>query len=298
VLQAQLARAACRAGDPQAAASWLARCDPKPGELHADTAYRYASAYLATARGDFPAVVSSLSCPYRSDLHDTECIVLLANAWERLGQQPAAVDLMLGVWYAGGPLARARARRMIASHATWQLCASSADLARQLAQALVPQPQNTVSGLAILVVLASTALLWTVLSVVGLVLALAGVMGLDAGFGGYLLSCFTGGILGGLLLPLALSARKRQRHRERVKKTEGHTAQILGARTAPHSSSEADVLQVTLDLLILPDDAAAYRITKEVNIFAETAERFAVGRQLVARLDPLDRHDPVLLSVD
>ena len=298
VLRAQLARSACHAGDTAAAQVWLERCDAASDDLHADTAYRYACAYLATARGDWATVLSSLAFHHRSGLYDAECVVLHANAWERLSQLATASDLLLRLWHDGGPLERARARRMMREHAGWQLCAQSAGQAQALAEASLPTRDEGVTGAGVLLALSLSSLVWAALAIVGVILGAAGIPPGDVGYGGYALSIFTGLLLGGLLLPISLASRGRERRRKQLLQAEGHTAHILACRTSsdPMLGSEG-VLRAELDLLIMPDDAPGYRFHTKISILPETRARFAPGRHLVARFNPARPSEP-LLSVD
>ncbi len=89
-----LSRAATKAGDSSAAQAWLAPCDPQPQDLLSDTAYRAASAYLATARGQFDQVVEVLgprtdSLPLFVALR-VLCHLLRANAFEKRGDVQTA----------------------------------------------------------------------------------------------------------------------------------------------------------------------------------------------------------------
>ncbi len=95
ILRCVLAREAARAGDLAAAEDWLAPCDPRARDLHADGAFRYTAAYLATRHGHFARVHPLLGArsgdvPLAANL-DVICAVLRANAHERLGDLEAAV---------------------------------------------------------------------------------------------------------------------------------------------------------------------------------------------------------------
>ena len=55
------------------------------------------------------------------------------------------------------------------------------------------------------------------------------------------------------------------------------------------------LLEITLDLLVTPDDAPAYRTSCTVSATGETAPFFVAGASLVLRVDP---HDPSQQVVD
>lgn len=89
-LRCMLARNAVRAGDLRAAEAWIAACDPSSDDLHVDSELRCTRAYVATARGDWPGVLTSLGSRTR-DLpiagHLARlCGLLRANAHEKLGR--------------------------------------------------------------------------------------------------------------------------------------------------------------------------------------------------------------------
>jgi hypothetical protein len=94
-IRASLCRAAVNDGDDNAAAGWLAPCNPQPADLMSDTAYRASYAYLLTAQGQFDGVVQALGdrpdvLPFFSTLLPL-CGVLRANAIEKRGDVSTAV---------------------------------------------------------------------------------------------------------------------------------------------------------------------------------------------------------------
>lgn len=100
-LRAALTRDAVRHGDLASAEAWLAGCDPRSYDIFADSDYRTAAAYIATARGDWASVFRlvgqrdgdiPLAHPSRRMLE-----LLRANALERTGQLPAALQQMRSI---------------------------------------------------------------------------------------------------------------------------------------------------------------------------------------------------------
>lgn len=90
VLRGTLACSAARVGDLAAADAWLSGCNPKSDDIHVDTAWRFAAAYVRTVRKDWKGVLQALG----SRLGDVPlaegeveaCALLRANAIEQLGQ--------------------------------------------------------------------------------------------------------------------------------------------------------------------------------------------------------------------
>lgn len=94
IFRCVIARAAARAGDLPAAEDWVAPCDTRSNDLHADGAYRYTVAYIATHKKQFARVLEVLGMrvgevPFAANL-DLICSVLRANGHERLEDLEAA----------------------------------------------------------------------------------------------------------------------------------------------------------------------------------------------------------------
>ncbi|MCA9618352.1 MAG: hypothetical protein KC731_05005 [Myxococcales bacterium] len=128
VLRCTLARAAVRAGDLDAAAAWLAPCDPYSDDIHMDTAYRFSQACLATARNDFRTVLHYVG-PHPDDVpiadgSDHVCGLLRANAYERQGQVDQAIQVLRPL--AVGP-GLELLRQIQAANAPLALCPYSLD---------------------------------------------------------------------------------------------------------------------------------------------------------------------------
>src|SRR5262249_49317305 len=127
-IRGALCRAAAKAGDPNAAEAWLAPCDPQPEDLLSDTAYRASFAYLASARGQFDAVLQTLGA--RTDAFPVFfaqrvfCHVLRANAFEKRGDVATAVAQLQAV-VAADPGLRTVLPAMAHSNAFLNLCPQS-----------------------------------------------------------------------------------------------------------------------------------------------------------------------------
>lgn len=121
---AALSRLAVRAGDQRAAREWLAACDPRSEDLHADSAYRLAAAFEATARKSHGDVLKVLG-EHPDEVPISSVVAVLAavvraNAHERLGNLDQAKAQLLGL------MSDARARHAIpeilAANAALDLC--------------------------------------------------------------------------------------------------------------------------------------------------------------------------------
>ncbi len=296
VMRAQLARSALKAGDIAAADAWLATCDPRSEDLLADTAYRFARAYIATARQDYRGVISVLGVGADvplSHAYAPECAVLCANAWERSDQLAVAVDALTSVKRELGPLARRRTTRFIAAHATWQLCArSEAEAERRMYDLdTLPMEGGTLGGLLVFG-MGVYSLLWAGSAVVA-PLGLA-MLELDPDVQGFVISLFAGGALGVLLTPIGLlsllAARGRTKQRTRGK---AYAAYVLKNERLP-SQGMGESMHIKLSLLITPDDAPAYYSSIETGIIGVMAGNFEVGKLLIARVSKNNPHDYAL----
>ncbi len=99
MLRCELACQAARSGDITAAEDWLVACDPRSPDIHADSAYRFAQAYVSSRKRSYEPVLEVLGkrCGEVPFAAGREGIVglLRANAIERLGDADgASQDLM------------------------------------------------------------------------------------------------------------------------------------------------------------------------------------------------------------
>jgi hypothetical protein len=293
VLLAYLARGACRAGDREGAEAWLVACDPASDDLPSDTAYRYARAYLDTASGRWQAVIHGLGASGSDvplwDVHEPECAVLRANAWERMNEVAFAVDLLMAQKHDVGPAARSRGRRLIALHADWQLCAQSEPIAEARFMALSPpvgQTENT-GGRAVI----AGMVVFSMLSVVaGIVLVPVGVAFFDDPMAGVLLAIY-GIVLSVTLGPIWLTAMARARQ-ERRTRAQGRQATAQIASLVPQGdyafpgSQSAEVA-----VWVFPDDEPAYQVSFSFAYMNEVAPKIRVGTPLIVRINPDSRGD-------
>jgi hypothetical protein len=100
-LRCTVATSAAQAGDFEAAAAWLARCDPRTEELAAYSAMVLTRARIANLRGDFAETVRLLG-PAEGDAPvslQTRVVVALirAAALERLGREGDAVESLMPI---------------------------------------------------------------------------------------------------------------------------------------------------------------------------------------------------------
>jgi hypothetical protein len=96
IMRCMMARFAARSGDATAAEQWLAPCNPRPLDLPMDTAYRYASATLATVQQQYDRVVVSLGLESGdvplAERDELGCALLRIHALEKQGLRREAAD--------------------------------------------------------------------------------------------------------------------------------------------------------------------------------------------------------------
>ncbi len=294
VLRAYLSRGACRSGDVQGAESWLAPCDPASDDLPSDTAWRYARAYLDTARGDFRAVIHVLGASGADvplwDLHEAECAVLRANAWERMGQVAFAIDLLMAQKHDVGPAARSRGRRLIALHADWQLCAHSEPQAEAAFMALTP-PQSRSERNAGRLIIGGMVLYSIFGAIVGVALLTVGSLFFEDGASAGFLLALYGFLLSIILGPLWIGAMAKARSELRTR-AQGRQASAQILSLVPSEGSYMPGTRTAdVSVAIFPDDAPAYQLSFSLAYVEEAAHKVRVGTPLVVRLNPEDPRD-------
>jgi len=104
-LMADLARAVAEARRYAEASFWLGLLDDRSDDLAVDSAYRYATAFVASLHGDQRTVLDALGenltdVPL-ADQYDPIAALLRADAHERLGQVDVATDQLVGALDAG-----------------------------------------------------------------------------------------------------------------------------------------------------------------------------------------------------
>lgn len=133
VLTGMLARNAARAGELDAASSWLGRMDPASESLVADSAYRLTRGYISTARRDHDDVLMVLGrqigdVPAAAG-DNLMCAVLRANAHECLGHAAHGGAQLLAFIQHDASLGT-QIDRIIAANPTLHLCTQSLAMAK------------------------------------------------------------------------------------------------------------------------------------------------------------------------
>jgi len=106
VLLSHLAMGAARRGDARSARLWLQRCDIHANDIQADSAWRVASAFAATAADRFEDVLALLEpdgVPWPiDDSMDPMAVCLRANAHEHLGRIDQGAAILASYFKEGG----------------------------------------------------------------------------------------------------------------------------------------------------------------------------------------------------
>jgi len=150
-LRGYLSRLAARKGDIQAAEQWLAPCDMHSDDLDMDSTWRTSRAFIDTARGDDQAVLAVLGRGLQDvpimDSMEPLCLLLRANALERLGEVELAAEHVTALMMAGGGAGRRMVTEMVKRYEDWGLCKQSYVLAQaKFAAAASQVSASTASG--------------------------------------------------------------------------------------------------------------------------------------------------------
>jgi hypothetical protein len=285
-LRAALAILACRMRDLDGAESWLRTCDPRPVDLRSDSAYRFARAFVDTARGDLSKVLVGLGgndveIPIVDELAGPAAL-LRANAWERLGRKATALELLLHYKFEGNPFGQQLARSFLRMTHPLELCPTSEPEAeRQRALTLGRRRIGWTAGMVVVFGLgayfAATA---------GVAFALGVVSTGSAARGGDMASWWLMGFvflfMGCLFFALFVPAFRRKRHERALL----HRGQLAPARCQPGATvigrSPGEVL-VDTRAWVAPDHEPPFekRITLKTN--AESVDEFLAGTPFTVR---------------
>lgn len=284
-LRAALAILACRMRDVNGAESWLATCDPHPIDLHSDSAYRVARAYIDTARGDHSRVLLTLGgnaaeIPVVDELAGPAAF-LRANAWERLGRPTTALELLLNYKFEGNPFGQQRGRSFLHIARELGLCPTSEPEAERQRQ----------------ITLGRRRIDWTTGMVVVLALALyfflSGAVGIGIGIVSMLLAgagdLFTYGffaiilaIPGCMLLGLLIAPLRRTKNERALL----YRGQIAPARCQPGAEivqNEPAYVLVNARAWIVPDHDPPFEKAFTLKTNAERVAEFMAGKPFSVR---------------
>jgi hypothetical protein len=288
IMRGFLCRAAVRAGDLQAAESWLQPCDPTSDDLQMDSAYRFSRAFIDTARGNFQRVLEVLGQgPHDvpiEDASDDVCAVFRANAWEKLGRPDQAVGLLRERLASGGGTGRQTVDRVIKVYADWSLCAMSYPQASAGHAVIASQRAATSASGGIHLVFVPIGALMLVgglLAIVAVVLGAAGVLDLqEEGLMGIGITGGTFLLLGAVFLPIGLVLRKSA-HRAAWLRMHGlsATGQVQSASHSGMEINNVPMMQLTL-IVQLPGRAPYQATTKALGA------RLAPGSLVQLRVHP------------
>ncbi|MCA9591948.1 MAG: hypothetical protein KC776_01515 [Myxococcales bacterium] len=105
ILLGMMARMAARAGDVQSASAWLS-CFEATQDLESESELRVSTAVVATARGDFMAVLNAVGSAFDQiaiqDALDPQAAIFRINALERMGRTAEATQQLRDL-FAKGP---------------------------------------------------------------------------------------------------------------------------------------------------------------------------------------------------
>lgn len=282
-LLSALSRSATRAGDFAAAESWLALCDPRSDDLEADSAYRFARAYLDTAAGRYDGVFAVLGhapteVPISSE-HEAACVVLRANAWERAGQHDTAVELLDHFNRQASGVGRYLASRFAQRHDGWKLCERSMLSAELLQRARGVEAAGRAAG-APVVAIAMTL----IFGAVGCVALLFAPFSLTAAVSvAYFLW-----LIGAASLVLTVFEIKNTRRARRLR-LRGAPALAQVQHVRPGGQVTMGVPELRYRVLVLPPAGHPFEALSTVHATEEIRARLGLGAIALVRFDTDDR---------
>ena len=297
VLRGSLAKHAARAGDLAGADAWFAGCSPVSDDIHVDTAWRASKAYVSTLRGDWPGVTHALGSRTGDvPLADGEaegCALLRANALERSGQLPEAVEQLLKAMRQSsrGPAAF---QQYLGMHEPLELCPQSFPQAHARFEEIVAsrevpkvQERNVWLGPGLAMIMFG-----------GIGLALLGVSVSElASANGKVTTALSVGSLGLVFAAFAAlcvwglqSGRKAKARDLRILES-GLDATLTVVDFNRGGKNQSDSLKVSVQV----PDGDAFDCTLVVTIPENQLPRVAVGSILRGKVDPGDRSMTIVL---
>lgn len=293
ILRGILARAAALTGDVTAAHAWLASCDPHATDLEADGAYRFARACLETVRGNPAGVLEALGqtptdVPLPNDL-DPVAQTLRANAWERLGHQDQAIQMLVHLAEHGGPMFHLRARELLEAYPQHRLCERSAPAAEEQIQRIYRERAyaRSFGRLGGIILFGVIMLVLAVAAVVGSIFAEV----YELGFGLHPVTYFVAvlfAMIGLILLLLGGHDSLRQRSEQKLRETGRLVPGVVVHRVATGNATMG-VAEMMVRVLVL-DRGTGYLASTTAFFRDPDAPGFARGKLVSIRIDPDDPH--------
>lgn len=289
VIRGMLARQAVRHRDLQAAEEWLAPCDPYADDIHMDTAYRFSKAYLATAQQQWQEVLQFVG--YRTgdvpiaDGSDHAVAVLRANAHERQGQLPTAVQQLTELAATGAGLGLLE--KIVAANPELALCPHSLAQVRMQMGASAQAAAKSGGGFGCLGIIP-----WLIIPVGFFVAAFVVPSGstTDDGFPLTYFMLFMGAcfMLGPAIMVLVrVSSSRRAAHFARVG-VDG-TAQILSVRETGVRVNHQP--QVAIQMRVFAGNMPPYEVTTNKVVSVVDLPRMQPGASMSVKVDPGKPHD-------
>jgi hypothetical protein len=292
VMRGYLSRAAARIGDLAAAEQWLAPCNPRSDDLESDSAYRVSRAMLDTTKHNYQAVLQVLGARNEDvpvmDAWDPAAAVFRANAWEKTGNLPAAIDVLNGAMRAGAS-SRMAIQKVIELTPGLQLCPQSFPQAQGQHAAVAGRVAATQASGGIHKVFIPLGVLFLVGALACVVVAIVSQF-VDMGFA---VGITTGSIgvtfipLGGVFLGIGVWMKKAadRAQRIRVHGISG-TGRVTGV--APTGLAINNVPQIRIDLSIQLPGRAPYAASTKMLGGMQLMMVMRPGAEVPVRVDPQD----------
>lgn len=305
MLRAYLSRLAARQGDLQAAEQWLAPCDPQSDDLEMDSAWRLSRAFIDTARGDFQSVLAVLGRGLQDvpimDSMEPLCILIRANALERVGEVATAAEHVAALMMAGGGAGRRMVTDMVKRYQDWGLCQQSYPVAQaQFAAAAAQVSASTASG-GIGPIFYFLGLAMLIPGLLGGVIFMVGSLAGDSAIGFLPLGLREG--LSAVALPFILTGGiltfiGRNARAAAAKAAHIRVHGVPGVATVTNiertGTTVNDVPQMRIHLSVQLKGKPPYDASTKMYLDAHQVNNFAPGSQVSVRVDPGNPQDLVI----
>jgi hypothetical protein len=305
MLRGYLSRLAARKGDLPAAEQWLAPCDPRSDDLEMDSSWRMSRAFIDTAKGDSGAVVAVLGRGLKDvpimDSMEPLCILIRANALERLGEVEPAADQVVALMMAGGGGGRRMVTEVVKRYQDWGLCQQSYPVAQAKFAAAASQVSASSAsggiggifyflGLAMLIPGLAGGLIFMLESLAGESLVGFLPSGLREGLGAVALPFIISGVV---LTAIGRNARRAAAKAAHIR-VHGIPAVATVVGLDRTGTTVNNVPQIRIRLSVQLKGKEPYEASVKMYLDAHQLGAYSTGSQVSVRVDPGNPQDLVI----
>jgi hypothetical protein len=298
IMRCCLARSAAKLGDLQGAEAWLRPCDPASDDLESDSEFRFARALIDTFTGNYQRVLQALgqtpdAFPIQ-DAMDDVCAVFRANAWEKLGQVPTAVNLLRDRM-SKGPHERVVLAKIMQVYGRWGVCAMSFPQADSAHSTVAAGQAALMSGGMLSMILLPMGILF-VLMALGCLAAIVVAIVYES-YDWIIGPAICAVVMGPMGLGFVFGGLKARASGKQAERLRLHGVRATGRvqSLSPTGMSINDVPQVMVQLVVELPGQMPYQATSK--LLLSNPAMLMPGAQVALRVDPQNPNN-VLLEAD